>query len=316
MIKILITGAQGFVGKNLTELFLQENYCVLSPSIEQLNLLDFESVNSFFNENKIDVIIHCATTLRNGTAYPVDVCEKNIRMFFNLLKAKSENTKLINLGSGSEYSRQYWHEKMKEKFFGTHIPDDGHCLSKYIISKYIEDANLTNVTTLRIFGIFGKYEDHRFKFISNAVAKNIKKLPIVINQNVCFDYLDVVDFYKVVKFFCHNRLIHHSYNVTPVKSIDLITIAKIINELSEYTSEIIVLNEGLGVNYSGDNSRLLSQMVDFEFLDYKKSIGELFRYYSENSEQIDEEALIKDEFLSYAKNLKKSYFSKGGSLAN
>jgi GDP-L-fucose synthase len=307
---ILITGADGFVGKNLSLLFRQNGYSILTPSIDELDLTSTASVADFFKGHDIDVIIHSATTLRIGTSYPTDVCENNLRMFFNLLKEKKASAKLINFGSGSEYSRAYWHEKMSEDFFGQHIPDDSHCLSKYIISKYIEDSNDANLITLRIFGVFGQFEDHRYKFISNAVTKNIKNLPIVINQNVIFDYLDVADFYHVVEFFCKNPSKSASYNITPTDSIDLITIAKIINVLGEQVSDIVVLNKGVGVNYSGCNARLLAAMPNFSFTSYRDSIANLYHYYRDNIGLIDEEALKKDKFLEYAKSLKSHYFKE------
>jgi UDP-glucose 4-epimerase len=307
---ILITGSEGFVGKNLVNLFLLDGYNVFSPTVVELDLTDFDSVSSYFDENTIDVIVHSATTLRNGTNYPLDTCENNLKMFFNLAHMAGSKIKLINFGSGSEYSRGFWHKKMHEDFFGTNIPKDSLGFSKYVISKYIEDGNFINMTTLRIFGIFGKFEDYRFKFISNAIAKNLFRMPILINQNVVYDYIYIDNFYEIVKFFVNNKIDFRSYNVTPSNSTDLLTIANTINKISNYKSDVVVLNDGVGVHYSGDNSRLLSSIKNINIMSLSESVLDLYQYYKSNISMLDRNELEKDQFLSYAKKLKEEYFNE------
>jgi len=218
--------------------------------------------------------------------------------------------KMLNFGSGSEYPRQNWGKKMREEDFGFYIPSESHSFAKYIISKYIEDNKKLNLVTLRIFGIFGKYEDYRYKFISNAIAKNLLKMPITINQNVIYDYIYIDDFCEIVKYFVNNDLKYKTYNVTPTLSIDLISIAKIINEISDYESDIQVLNNGIGVEYSGNNTRMLEEIGNFYFTNYNKSIFDLYSYYKKNVSMLDQKAIINDEFLEYSKKLRNDYFIK------
>lgn len=305
---ILITGAEGFLGRNLAELFLADGYTVLHPTVKELDLTCSDCVADFFGKNQVDVIIHSATTLWNGSEYPVGVSENNLRMFFNLQRAMKPATKMINFGSGSEYSRKYWHKKMHEDFFDQHVPEDSHSFSKYLISKYIHDAKHLNMVSLRIFGIFGKYEDYLHKFISNSIAKNLLRMPITINQNVVYDYVYVVDFYKVVKHFVDHDFSYKSYNVTPIDSIDLISIVNMVNTVGNYNSEIRIMNGGIGVYYSGDNKRLLGEMKNFQTMDLNVSITDLYGYYEKNMAMINRAALEKDGFLAYAQKLKNDYF--------
>ena len=309
-ITILITGSNGFVGRNLAELFLQNNYTVLAPLKDELNLIDIGEVERFFVKNHIDVIIHSATTSLVGKTYPPEVCENNLRMFFNLQKQMTPSMKLINFGSGSEYGRSYWHKKMPEEYFDEHIPEDSHSYSKYLVSKYIRDINSEQLTSLRVFGIFGKYEDYRYKFIANAIVKSLLGMPIVINQNVVYDYLYINDLYKIVEYFIHNDTVERIFNVTPTESVDLVTIANSINELSGNTTEIQVLNQGIGVEYSGDNKKLLSEMGDFQFIPLKVAIAELYEYYKAIKDDLDIDAVRQDLYLNYVKDLRDTYFKK------
>ncbi|MDP3705968.1 MAG: NAD-dependent epimerase/dehydratase family protein [Legionellaceae bacterium] len=304
---ILITGSEGSVGKHLVEEFLKKGYSVLSPPYSELDLTNEERVSEYFGQHKIDVIIHSATTLRQDTSYPAKTCENNLRMFFNLQKQLTPKIKLINFGSGSEYDRRYWYRKMPEEFFDQHIPEDDHSYSKYLISKYIRDTEQSNVINLRIFGIYGRYEDYRFKFISNAIVKNLLKLPIVINQNVIYDYIYINDFFRLVEILVNKEPKNKTLNATTTQSIDLVSIAKLVNDVSHYESEIHVLHSGIGVEYSGDNKKLLSDIGPFEFMTHQEAIADLYHYYKSIEVTLDVKAVVQDNYLNYAKKLR-TYF--------
>jgi len=164
------------------------------------------------------------------------------------------------------------------------------------------------MVTLRIFGVFGKYEDFRYKFISNAIAKNLTDLPIVINQNVVYDYLYIDDLCRLVRYVIFNSPRRRDYNLTPSDSIDLLGIAEIVNQVAYRKSDVKLLNEGMGTAYTGNNDRLMKEIGGFSFTSYAESIANLYRYYSERRAQIDKKELLNDQFLEYARQLKKNYF--------
>ncbi len=307
---ILITGSKGFIGRNLVELFSQNKYTVLSPLKDELNLAKSDDVDKYFKNNRIEAIIHSATTSMDGKSYSPETCENNLRMFFNLQKHASPSIKMINLGSGSEYARSYWYKKMPEEYFGEHIPEDSHSYSKYLISKYIRDTDNENLICFRMFGIFGKYEDYRYKFISNAIVKSLLGMPIVINQNVIYDYLYITDLYKIIEYFINHKTKNRIFNITPTESIDLVTIADIIKKISGNNIEIQVLNEGIGVEYSGDNKKFLSEINGFQFTSYEAAIADLYKYYKKIENNLDIDAIKQDLFLNYSKELHKKYFIK------
>jgi len=301
---ILITGSQGFVGKNLKEYFEKKNEGqILSPLMEDLNLTDPVSVKHYFNNNNIEYIIHSASTEPKNKQYPKDVCERNLKMFFNILKHKSKDSHMINLGSGSEYSRPNWISQMNEEYFDQHIPEDGHSYAKYIISKTIELSNNNKITNLRIFGIFGKYEDYTAKFISNCIVKNLCGLPIKINQNVIYDYIYIKDFCRIVEYLINNKAAHSTMNVTPTDSIDLVSINSYVQSILSISSSLEIMKDGYGKEYTGSNSTLLKNLGNFKFTPIKKSIEELINYYKENMSLINHDQLIEDKFFEYAKRI-------------
>ena len=58
---VLLTGSSGFIGRNILPV-LQEKYNILAPKRAELNLIDKNSVDEYFKNHKIDVVINCAAS--------------------------------------------------------------------------------------------------------------------------------------------------------------------------------------------------------------------------------------------------------------
>ncbi len=296
---IFVTGGTGFIGRNIIE-FFNEKVTVIAPPHSQLDLLSQKDVTKFFQNNEIDYVIHCANIGGNRKYNNQnDIVEKNLRIFFNLIENSRYYEKLIHFGSGAEYDKGRPLNKVKEAAFGERIPIDDYGFSKYLISKFIEKSQ--NTVCLRLFGVFGKYEDYEYKFISNAIVKNLLKLPILIRQNVFFDWIYINDLVRILPFFLYHELKYKTYNITSGKPLDLITIANFINESSTFHSDIVVEVTGLNNEYTGDNSRLITQIGKFNFTPIPSAIQELREYYYSILLNINTEKIIRDEYAKYCK---------------
>lgn len=274
---VFITGAGGFIGRNLTEQ-LSGKYNLLTPGHKELDLLDEKAVDDFFNKNKIDLVINCAVIGGSRKEEHVNSSlSNNLRIFFNFLKNNDKFKKMIHLGSGAEYDKSKPIIEARETDFGKVIPKDEYGFFKYICSKYIEKEE--NIISLRIFGLFGKYEDYRYRFISNAIINNLRGLPITMNQNVFFDYTYINDFVRIVDYFINHKTKHKFYNIGTGKRIDILTIANKINKISNKKSKITIKNRGLNNEYTCDNSRLINELKKFNFTDFDKSLVELYNWY-------------------------------------
>lgn len=309
MKKIAIMGARGFVGKALTQ-HLRDRYEVYPITREQFSLLDDHKITEFFEREKIDVIFHCANQGGSRkTAYDTaapDVIGNNLKMFFNMERCLRDGMKLINFGSGAQYNKARDLVKIEEKMIGTVIPEDDYGYSKYVMSEYIGVRECSDkpgtVYNPIIFGLYGQGEDYTFKFISNAIMKNLLGMPIVINQNVVFDYLYLGDFLRIMEGMIERDYPNKEFNITPTESIDLLTIVDLINEIGDFKSEVTVKNPGLNYQYTGDNSRLLENVgSSFAFTSYRDGIEELYEYYRANLDQLDTDAIRKDELLQYCR---------------
>jgi GDP-L-fucose synthase len=274
---MLVTGGSGFIGRNVVETF-QDKMIILSPTHRQLDLLSQEQVNNYIRDHEIDYIIHCAN--KGGSRKDpqvTDIINTNVRMYLNLAENSDRVKRLITFGSGAEYDKRQILSKVKETDYGRSIPVDEYGFSKFIISRCLE--TYPENVCLRLFGVFGKYEDVENRFISNAILKNFLEVPIHINQNVVFDYLYINDLMRILPSFLDSPLKYPVYNVTAGKPIDLVTIAHIINDKSNLKSKITAKKLGLNNEYTGDNTRLLEQIGDFKFTSIETAITELMVFY-------------------------------------
>lgn len=298
---IFITGGEGFIGKNLKEYF-DSSHNVYAPSHSDLDLLNEKSVRAYIKEHKINAIVHCAN--RGGgrdTLRVQNTFYENIRMFFNVVRNAEYVEKIITMGSGAEYDIRHYKPKMSEEYFDSHIPEDDYGFSKYVCSRYAIAYN-KNIVCLRLFGVFGKYEKYYLKFISNAIVKNIFRLPITIVQNTNFDYLYIDDLPKIVDHFLRHNQKEKAYNVVAGEIVDLLSIAKKVNAAGHHASEIIVRKEGMGKEYSGDNARLRAEITGLQFTPIDEAIRKLYSWYEAHKGSLDLEQIKKgDEYLNYSR---------------
>lgn len=299
MKRILITGGDGFLGKSLHE-YLSSQFVIISKNKSQLNILDSLKVLNFLKKNKFDTVIHTATyavPLKYSRKNPDKILENNLMMFFNLARCKDYFGELIYFGSGAEFNRDNWVPKMKEGYFDKFIPTDQYGFSKYIMTKY----TYTNkrIINLRLFGIYGKYDDWRYRFIPNSCKNVIFNQPIQIMNNARFDYMYIDDLCRIVKWFIINKCSEKVYNVCTGTTYELKTIGEKIIKTSKKDLEIKFgykinknqkgdqsIYKSIGKEYSGDNSLLMNELGNFKFTLIDDSIRDLYNWYQINKKLV------------------------------
>lgn len=295
--RIFVSGANGFIGRNIIEQ-LNSKYEFIAPNHKELDIFDFEQVEKFFKKNgKFDVVVHSA--VRGGNRRIADTAEilnSNLRMFFNIARCSKYCDKMIYFGSGAEFGKEKPIKQISEEDFDIRVPCDNFGFYKYVCAKYIEGSE--KILNLRLFGVWGKYEDYSVRFISNAIAKTLFGLPITIHQNVIFDYLYIDDLIKILDFFINNKVGYKNYNIGTGKSVDLLSIAEKVKVISGGKSKIIVKNPGLGNEYTCNNKRLISEIGGFEFSDFDSRLGELYEWYRKEKSGLSRELLLSDYFSS------------------
>lgn len=294
MKRILILGAGGFAGKNLYEFFLRfpNEYEIDAPKSSELDLLEQDTVSSYLDKGNYDVVINAAVCNPRRASFKQNASELecDLRMYYNLERCSDKFGKMLYFGSGAEYDKRYPICEVAEDDIGKSIPANDYGLAKYIIGKSIENSR--NIYNLRIFGLFGKYENWRTTFISGACCKALKGLPITIRKNVFFDYMYIDDFCRIVKHFVDNDVKYHTYNMSTGKKIDLVSIAQTVKKICNADIPVYVCSEGLANEYTATNKRLLEELCSFDYSDFESSVAALAEYYRSIDGDVDIMSLL------------------------
>ena len=109
--KFAVFGSTGMVGSSIYRLLLKEGYKrIFNPTRDELNLLDVNSVVSWFNEFKPDVVILCAAKvggIHANNIYPADFILENLKIQTNVIETswKFNVKKFLFLGSSCIYPK-------------------------------------------------------------------------------------------------------------------------------------------------------------------------------------------------------------------
>jgi GDP-L-fucose synthase len=287
MKKILLTGAgpHGFVGRNIKE-SLSEKYEFFAPSSSELDMRDYDALARYLDQNRIESVIHSVSSREN-------TLDSDLRMYFNVERFSDQLDRIIYFGSGAEYDKQFDIINASEEDIGKRIPTDGYGFAKYIMTKHARLSN--NIYCLRLFGIFGKYEDWTYKFISNLCCKAVFDLPLTMRRECKFDYIYIDDLPPVVDWLIDGdspEPEYHDYNLTSGSAVLLSELAKMVLAASGKNLDVIVLNtEGNNNEYTSSNERLKKQLPCFEVTPIQNAIMSLYRYYYDNRDAINYDEL-------------------------
>ena len=191
MLKILITGSNGMVGKNIAEYKDAQKYTLLSPSSKELNLLNRLSVDEYIKLNMPDIIIHCAGIvggIQANMANPVQFLVDNTQMGLNIIMASKEAgiKKFINMSSSCMYPREAINPLGEELILKGELEptNEGYALAKITSTRLCEYINKEDDSfkykTVIPCNLYGKYDkfDPKHSHMLPAVIKKIHEAKI------------------------------------------------------------------------------------------------------------------------------------------
>lgn len=272
---ILVTGANGFLAKEILDFFSDKDYKLFPTNRETLNMLKGDVVANFIEKNKIDAVLHTAVS---GNGKKTDTYEdfcNNIIMFRNLYRNQHMFKMMINFGSGAEFDRKQDIKEKKEDAIFDSFPNDYYGLAKNLITREIIKSK--NIYNFRIFGCFGKHEAEG-RFIKNSIRRLDKQEPILIHKNKWMDYVYAKDVCLLIKYYLDNvakKELHKDINVCYTDKRTLKDIAVEILTMRHMPSSFLHIEKPThGFCYSGDATKVESTGLNFYGL--KKGIYEAF----------------------------------------
>lgn len=195
--KILLTGANGMVGKNILENEHSKRFKFLTPKSSELNLCDKKVVFKYIEENRPDLIIHCAGYvggIQANMREPVKFLTMNMEMGINILLAteKYNIDRVINLSSSCMYPKDY-PGLLEEELILTgplEPTNEGYALAKISVMKlgeYINrEKNSAIVKTFipcNLYGRWDKFGEHNSHMVP-AIIRKIDKANLLNEKSV------------------------------------------------------------------------------------------------------------------------------------
>lgn len=208
--KILVTGATGFIGQNLVKVLLDKNYevhCIVRTASNTSNMSqkvtifkydeNISSLIDYFNEQKFDGVIHLASLfLATHTKDDiVNLISSNVKFGTELLEAsKQSNTKwFINTGT-------FWQNYENEDYNPVNLYAATKEAFESIAKYYTETSNLI-FTTIKLNDTFG-VNDTRNKVFNlwNKISQTGETLEMSAGEQIIdISYIDdVVLAYEVL----------------------------------------------------------------------------------------------------------------------
>ena len=237
-------------------------------SRKELDLLDGDAVQKFFEGKKYHLVIH--TAVEGGRRTKPDTEEmfyNNILMVYNLLKNQEHFDRMITFGSGAELDRRL--DINTDTNDTKRYPIDFYGMAKSVTHKLcLAEPKLYN---FRIFNCFGEDESSD-RMIRGNVEKYVRREPMTLFSNRLMDFFYIEDLGLMIKYFLKTPLFPYKIvNCTYDKHIRLKDVMEIINNLNSYDVPIIEVNDEstnkinvTKTDYVGDNKNLPLDFLGIE----------------------------------------------------
>ena len=292
--RILLTGGSGFIGRHVAD-GLRDTHEILAPTHRELDLADAAAVRRWLIGHPVDAVVHASVKPgHRNAADHVGIAEQNLRQFFSLARSRNAFGRFVVIGSGAAYGSHRPLTRVPETALDEEVPCDEHGFSKYVEAMWL--ARDHDAVELRPFGVYGPGEDYAIRFISNACCKALLGMPVTLRQDRLFSYVWIDDLVAVIRVALETDgpLVAGSYNVTPGEPVSLRRLADLVVSASGREVPVIVAEEGRGLDYSGDGSKLSASVPSLAATSPEGGIARLIAWYEERLNLIDRSALAFD----------------------
>lgn len=190
--KILLTGGNGLVGKNIQEHSDFKKYNFLCPSSKELNLLNHDLTLDFLKKHKPDMVIHCAGRVGGIQANMADMTGflyENLMMGFHLIDSCKALgiPKVLNLASSCIYPKEIGSNiREVDLMAGPLEPtNEGYALAKISVLKLCEYITIQfsalNYKSVIPCNIYGRH-DHFDVQKSHMVPAVIMRMDLAAKE--------------------------------------------------------------------------------------------------------------------------------------
>ncbi len=183
--RILLTGSNGMVGKNIIEFQKESSYEFLTPSRKKLDLLDSVSTCRYLVEHKPDMVIHAAGVvggIQANIAKPVKFLTENMQIGLNIITAARQAGvgKFLNLSSSCMYPKDANNPLSEELILSGELEptNEGYALAKIATTRLCEyicqetpELLYRTVIPCNLYGRHDKFDVNNSHMIPAVIQK-------------------------------------------------------------------------------------------------------------------------------------------------
>jgi nucleoside-diphosphate-sugar epimerase len=254
-LKILVTGATGFIGSRLVQRLVNEGFTVgitkrknsdswrikdslSKPEVYDLDIRDFDSVHSAFADFKPDAIFHLATYYAVDHKSPEAqlVADTNVSGTINLLEASREFAVRLFVNTSSCFVYKSSKDKLSEsmELDPLNLYAQTKILAEQACTFYAEKYGLKSIT-FRLFPPYGPY-DHERRLIPYTIKNLIEgKAPKMTSGEQQWDFVyidDIVDAYLKALSLYELPIKHEIVNIGTGNAVSIRNIVSKIQEIT------------------------------------------------------------------------------------
>ena len=183
--KIFLTGGTGMVGSNIREHSESHKYTIFAPSSKEIDLTNYEQVNSYIAEVQPDIIVHSAGLvggIQANIKNPVGFLVKNLQMGLNVILAAQQNNvkKLLNLASSCMYPRDMEIGLTEDMILKGELEptNEGYALAKVVATRLCEYMNredekwqYKSAIPCNLYGKYDKFDPKHSHMVPAVIRK-------------------------------------------------------------------------------------------------------------------------------------------------
>lgn len=275
MPKVLITGASGFIGRQVTREMIARGYTVYAPSIApvlpetkglvqvEMDLFDRSSLHAYLQKERFENLIHLAWY--SGPKCHMSPCNIQwLELSMELLQAFADNggKKFLGAGSVSEYDFSYG--LLREKYTPLTNPSlYGQAKAAlYNVGRVFCRQTNIDFKWARIFNLYGPYE-RAARLMPSVICSMLKGEDVKVSPCTKFlDYLHVYDTARGIAMLFDSS-VQDAVNISSGQPVQLRWIVEEIARLTGFKGNI--LWGAMAENFAdpvlvGENTRLTQEV--------------------------------------------------------
>jgi len=258
--KIFVAWHAGLVGSRIVEKLLSQRYInLILKTRKELDLLNQVSVDSFFEQERPDVVILSAAKVgwvKVNSEFPFDMLYDNIQIQNNVIFAahKHDVTDLLFIASSTVYPSDCLQPIQESALLWWPLDPlhESYGFAKIEWIKLCEKIqkqfwkNFFTLVPTNIYGVWDHFEESRAHVIwalmtrfYNAKQNNIDEVVVWWSGNALREFLYVDDIADACLFFLKHRLSTSYVNIWTIEEISIKELAYMIKDIVWYDGNIV-----------------------------------------------------------------------------